>query len=68
MSEWKVDWFSNAAMFPDWAEYQEGEYALWEGPATYEPLVVFRPKTWLLREGWKKVGEISTLEIPSAKQ
>jgi REP element-mobilizing transposase RayT len=68
MSEWKVDWFSSAAMFPDWAEYKEDEYALWQGPETYEPLVVYRPRTWILREGWKKVGTISTLGVPSARR
>src|SRR3954467_7133923 len=47
MSEWRVDWFSSAAMFPDWAEYGEDEWALWRGPPTYEPLLVFKARTWL---------------------
>jgi REP element-mobilizing transposase RayT len=71
MSEWKVDWFSTAAMFPWWAEYgpYEEEPLLWRGPETYDPLVVYQPRTWLLREGYKKGGPpISTREVPSAKR
>jgi REP element-mobilizing transposase RayT len=63
---WAIDWFSSAAMFPDWAEYGD-EGFLWRGPPTYEPLLVYRPRTWLLRAGWKKHGAaISCREVPSA--
>jgi REP element-mobilizing transposase RayT len=71
MSEWKIDWFSTAAMFPGWAEYApyEEDPFLWRGPETYDPLVVYQPRTWLLREGWKKGGvAISTREVPSTKR
>jgi REP element-mobilizing transposase RayT len=67
MSSWTIDWFSSAAMFPGWAEYGD-EAFLWRGPPTYDPLVVYQPKTWLLREGWKKAGTISCHETPSAKR
>jgi REP element-mobilizing transposase RayT len=67
MATWMLDWFSSAVTFPGWAEYGE-EAFLWRGPPTYDPLVVYQPKTWLLREGWKKVGTISVREVPSAKQ
>jgi hypothetical protein len=69
MREWKIDWFSSAAMFPGWAEYApyEEEPFLWRGPETYDSLVVYQPRTWLLREGWKKSGPISCHEVPSAK-
>jgi REP element-mobilizing transposase RayT len=69
MSEWKLDWFSTAAMFPGWAEYApyDEEPFLWRGPQTYDPLVVYQPRTWLLRDGWKKSGPISCREVPSAK-
>jgi hypothetical protein len=68
MREWKVEWFSSAAMFPDWTEYGDEEVFLWSGPPTYDPLLVYRPRTWLLREGWKKHGAtISRNEAPSAK-
>jgi REP element-mobilizing transposase RayT len=68
MNEWRVDWFSSASMFPDWAEYGEEEWALWSGPPTYEPLVVFKPRTWLLAEGWKKFSPtISCWDVPSSR-
>src|SRR5919112_1502049 len=63
---WSIDWFSSAAMFPDWLEYGEQPF-LMRGPPTYDPLFVFRPRTWLLREGWKKCGTISRYAVPSAK-
>jgi len=64
MRTWAVDWFSSAAMFPDWQEYRDDEGFLWRGPSTYDPLMVFRPKTWLLREGWRKAGAISCRDVP----
>ena len=67
VSSWKIDWFSTAAMFPGWAEYGD-EVFLWRGPSAYDPLVVYQPRTWLLREGWKKCGPISCREVPSAKR
>jgi hypothetical protein len=66
--DWRIDWFSSAATFADWTEYGD-EAFLWRWPPTYEPLLVFRPRTWLLREGWKRHGAtISCREIPSAKR
>jgi REP element-mobilizing transposase RayT len=64
-SSWTIDWFSTAVMFPGWAEYGDEPF-MWRGPATYDPLVVYQPRTWLLREGWRKAGSISYREIPSA--
>jgi hypothetical protein len=53
-------------MFPGWAEYGDEPF-LMRGPATYDPLVVYQPRTWLLRDGWKKSGgTISYHEVPSA--
>src|SRR5215468_8948576 len=67
MSGWTIDWFSSAAMFPGWAEYGDEPF-LWRGPATYDPLVVYQPRTWLLREGWRKAGTISCREVPAAER
>ena len=64
---WRIDWFSTAAQFPDWKEYGD-EAFLWRGPPTYGPLVVYQPKTWLLRAGWKKAGTISCFEVPSVRR
>lgn len=39
---------------------------MWPIRVTYDPLVVFRPKTWLLSEGWKLGGgPIGAREVPS---
>jgi REP element-mobilizing transposase RayT len=65
MSGWTIDWFSTAAMFPGWAEYGDEPF-LWRGPASYDPLVVYQPRTWLLRAGWRKAGAISCHEVPGA--
>jgi hypothetical protein len=68
MRDWNIDWFSSAATFADWTEYGD-EGVLWRWPKTYELLQVFRPRTWLLREGWKKYGStISCREVPSAQR
>jgi hypothetical protein len=37
-------------------------------PGDYDPLVVYRPRSWLLREGWKMHGLIGTHEIPSQRR
>ena len=66
MSSWTIDWFSSAATFPGWVEYGD-EAFLWRGPETYDPLIVYQPRTWLLREGWKKIGEISCRAVPSPR-
>ena len=67
MSGWTLDGFSSAAMLTGWAEHGDAPF-LWRGPETYDPLVVYQPRTWLLREGWKKSGSISCREVPSAQQ
>jgi REP element-mobilizing transposase RayT len=64
---WKLDWFSSAITFPGWVEYGD-EAFLWRGPPTYDPLVVYQPRTWLLREGWKRVGPISCHDTPSKRR
>jgi len=68
MSSWTIDWFSSAISFPGWTEYGDAP-CFWRGPETYEPLIVYQPKTWLLREGWRKhTPTISYREVPSAWQ
>jgi len=64
---WTIDWFSSASSFPDWREYGDALF-MWRRPAQYEPLVVYRPRTWILRVGWKLHGLISCHEVPSAKE
>jgi REP element-mobilizing transposase RayT len=67
MSNWTVDWFSSAIMFPGWAEYGDAAF-FWRWPDTYDPLITYQPQTWLLRVGWRRGGPpISCHETPSAR-
>ena len=64
-STWQVDPFSSGILFPDWKELQDKAW-MWPIRETYDPLVVFRPRTWLLSEGWKRAGgPISARDVPS---
>ncbi|HEX3764540.1 MAG TPA: transposase [Kofleriaceae bacterium] len=63
-STWLVDPFSSGISFPDWKELQDQAW-MWPIRETYDPLIVRRPTTWILAEGWKKAGEISAREVPS---
>jgi hypothetical protein len=66
-STWLVDPFSSAISFPDWKEL-EGKDLMWPIRETYDPLVVRRPASWLLREGWKTTGSVSYRDVPSANR
>ena len=57
-NEWQIDPFSSAASFDGWRESVDAF------PTTYQPLPVWKPKVWLLGEGWKMYGLISTTETP----
>ena len=50
-----MDPFSSAISFPDWAEL-EGQPWMWPIRATYEPMIVRRPQSWLLQDGWMRAG------------
>jgi putative transposase len=67
MRAWKIDWFSSAIHFPHWVEYGDAPW-MWHGPPLYEPLWAWQPRTWLLREGWKRHGLISYGEVPAVKR
>src|ERR1043166_2542656 len=60
---WLVDPFSSGISFPDWKE-MEGRDLMGPTREGYDPLIVRRPTSWLLREGWKRAGTISALEVP----
>jgi putative transposase len=62
---WHIDWYASGAMFPGWKEHGTKGFVL-RGPPELPPMVVGSPRTWLLREGWKKHGAISCREVPSA--
>ena len=65
-STWLVDPFSSGISFPDWKELEHKDF-MWPMRATYDPLVVRRPQSWLLREGWKRTGSISVHDVPSKR-
>ena len=64
-STWLVDPFSSGISFPDWQELED-KAVMWPLRETYDPLVVRRPQSWLLREAWKKHGPISARDVPTS--
>lgn len=63
---WKVDPYSSGLMFPDWKEL---EHTPWLSaiPEKYQPLIVYRPRTWLLARGWQMHHPlISVHEVPGS--
>jgi hypothetical protein len=64
--DWNVDPFSTGVLFTEWREHAD-QPLMWRWRETYDPLVVFRPRTWLLREGWRRHGRISFREVPTAR-
>ncbi len=60
---WKVDPFSSGAVFFGWKEL-EGSPVLWPLPPSYHPLIVFRPRTWLLHSWDRFHPLISVREVP----
>jgi REP element-mobilizing transposase RayT len=61
---WVVDPFSSAISFAGWKQL-EGADVMWRPSArTYESLWVWQPKTWLLREGWRRHGLIDAMSVP----
>ena len=62
MRGWRVDPFSTAVLFREW----KGGPLTGAMPPTYEPLVVWPARSWLLTKGWQRYGLISMYEMPSA--
>lgn len=60
-----IDRFSSGISFPDWSERGDDPW-MWRIPDGHDPLIVYRPKSWLLQEGWKLAGTISARAVPSA--
>ena len=60
---WQVDPFSSGPVFFGWKEL-EGSPVLWPLPPTYLPLLVWRPRTWLLRNWDRFYPPISVREVP----
>jgi REP element-mobilizing transposase RayT len=63
---WRADPFSSGATFFDWKELEDSP-VLWPLRASYSPLLVRRPRTWLLAKGWKVHHPlISVREVPGS--
>jgi len=60
---WSVDPFSSGAVFTGWKELERSP-VLWSLPATYYPLLVWRPRTLLLQNWDKFYPLISVREVP----
>ncbi len=61
---WKADPFSSGPVFFDWKELEHSP-VLWPLRETYHPLIVLRPRTWLLAKGWQEHHPlISVWEVP----
>jgi len=60
---WKVDPFSTGLFFNGWKEREERPF--WAlPPPGYESLFAWFPRTWLLKEGWRRHGTVSLYETP----
>jgi len=67
-STWLVDPFSSGIVFPDWLELQDQPW-MWPIRETYDPPLVRRPQSWLLREGWRRGGgPISARDVPGERR
>src|SRR5512140_1124553 len=67
---WLVDPFSSGVAFDGWKEraIEDGlAYKLFDVRSTYKALVVWLPRSWLLRVGWRRHGAISLFEVPGGK-
>ncbi len=59
---WKIDPYSTALAFDGWKE--RGGDLRYRVPEGYDGPVVWLPRSWLLRVGWRKYGLISAFEVP----
>jgi len=57
---WLVDYYSSGPSFDGWKERD----TVGELPAGYRPLLVARPRTWVLAVGWRRAGELSVRAVP----
>jgi hypothetical protein len=62
---WLVDPFSSGVSFCGWKELEPYD-VMWRPPPTYDALWVWLPRTWMLREGWRRAGAISARDVPGS--
>lgn len=63
---WFIDPFSSAWAFEGWKELEDSPF-LWKLRETYQPMPVWRPKSWLLSTGWRMYGLIGAREVPGPR-
>ena len=61
---WHLDPFSSAVTFEGWKEREARDGQRFVQPPTYVAPLVWAPRTWLMRVGWRKYGLISAFEVP----
>jgi REP element-mobilizing transposase RayT len=61
---WKIDPYATGLDFDGWKERENRR--LFEKPSGYDGPLIAWPKTYLLREGWKRHGLISIFEVPGS--
>jgi hypothetical protein len=64
---WKLDPFSSAILFGGWKGLVDSP-TMYRRRSTYDPLVVWLPKTWLLRVSWQRHGVIDEHEVPGPRR
>ncbi|CAN5840096.1 hypothetical protein BH11MYX2_BH11MYX2_39140 [soil metagenome] len=62
---WVVDPYSTASQFDGWKETGGRQLVVASG---YDGPMIWWPKTWLLREGWRNGGLISTDFVPGGEE
>jgi REP element-mobilizing transposase RayT len=62
---WDVDYYSSGPSFDGWKELDHSPF-LYPAP-DYPRLSVCRPKTWLMKTGWRQAGPISMRDIPGPR-
>ena len=62
---WDVDYYSSGPSFDGWQELDHSPF-LYQTP-DYPRLSVSRPRTWLLKTGWRQAGPISMRDIPGPR-
>ena len=63
---WLIDPFSTGWSFDGWKEREDQPF-VWKLRASYEPIMSWRPRTWLLAEGWRRHGLVSVHEVPGPR-
>ena len=59
----RLDPFSSAFSFPHWRELTHSPTLL-KPPPTYEPLITYLPRTWLLRNAFRRARRPSIYDVP----